>query len=82
MSPGTTVLDPDLELMNTQNFDFAKPKLFFKNISCYAATSTNIHLRIPFNFTTVFNTKQAIAEVYSKLLDQHEELIINYKISH
>jgi hypothetical protein len=22
---------------------------------------------------TVFNTKQAIAEVYSKLLDQHEE---------
>jgi hypothetical protein len=59
--------------MNAQNFDFAKPKLFFKNIGHYASTSTYIHVRIPFNFTTVFNTKQAIAEVYNKLLDQHEE---------
>jgi len=49
--------------MNVQNFDLAKPKLFFKNTGCYAATSTYIHVRIPFNFTTVFNTKQAIAEV-------------------
>jgi hypothetical protein len=63
MSLGSTVLDPDPELMNVQNFDLAKPKLFFKNIGCYAATSTYIHVRIPFNFTTVFNTKQAIAEV-------------------
>jgi hypothetical protein len=73
MSTGSTVTDQDQELMNTQNFDFAKPKIFFKNIGCYAATSTYIHVRIPFNFTTVFNTKQAIAEVYSKLLNQHEE---------
>jgi len=49
--------------MNAQNFDFAKPKLFFKNIGRYAATSTYIHVRIPFNFTTVFNTKQAIPGV-------------------
>jgi len=59
--------------MNTQNFNFAKPKLFFKNISRYAATSTYIDVRIPFNFTTVFNTKQAIAEVYNQLHDKHEE---------
>jgi hypothetical protein len=37
----TTVPDPDPEL---NNFDFAKPKLFFKNISRYAATSTYIHI--------------------------------------
>jgi hypothetical protein len=59
--------------MKAQNFDFAKPKLFFKNIGRYVATSTYIHVRIPFNFTTVFNTKQAIAEVYNKLHDQHKE---------
>jgi hypothetical protein len=29
-----------------------------------------IHVRIPFNFTTVFNTKQAIAGVYNQLLEQ------------
>jgi len=40
MSSGSTVPDPDPELINTQNFDFAKPKLFFKNIAKYAATST------------------------------------------
>ncbi len=73
MTSGTTVLDPDPELINAQNFDFAKPKLFFKNIGKYAATSTYIHVRIPFNFTTVFNTKQAIAGVYNQLLEQHEE---------
>jgi hypothetical protein len=71
MSSGSTVPDP--ELMNLQNFDFAKPKLFFKNISRYAATSTYIHVRITFNFTTVFNIKQAIAGVYDQLLDKHEE---------
>jgi hypothetical protein len=69
---GSTVLDPDPEL-NAQNLDFAKPKLFFKNIGLYAATSTYIHIQIPFNFMTVFNTKDRIAEVYDKLLDQHEE---------
>jgi hypothetical protein len=58
--------------MNAQNFDFAKPKLFFKYIGKYAATSTYIRIRIPFNFTTVFNTKQAIAEVYDQLLDKQE----------
>jgi hypothetical protein len=73
MSSGSTVLDPDPELINAQNFNFAKPKLFFKNIGKYAATSTYIHIRIPFNFTTVFNTKQAIAGVYEQLLDKHEE---------
>ncbi len=71
MSSGSTVPDPDPELINAQNFDFAKPKLFFKNIGKYAATST--YIRIPFNFTTIFNTKQAIAGVYNQLLEQHEE---------
>jgi hypothetical protein len=69
MTTGSTVPDP--ELMNVQNFNFAKPKLFFKNIGCYAATSTYIHIRITFNFTTVFNTKQAIAQVYEKVWNQH-----------
>jgi hypothetical protein len=73
MSSGSTVPDPDPELINAQNFNLAKPKLFFKNIGKYAATSTYIHVRIPFNFTTVFNTKQAIAGVYEQLLDKHEE---------
>jgi hypothetical protein len=57
----------------TDQSDFAKPKLFFKNIGRYAATSMYIHLRFPFNFTTIFNTKNLIAEVYDKLLDQNEE---------
>jgi hypothetical protein len=73
MTSGMTVPDPDPELINAQNFDFAKPKLFFKNIGKYAATSTYIHVRIPFNFTTVFNTKTAIAGVYDQLLAQHNE---------
>ncbi len=58
--------------MNTWNFNFAKQKVFFKNIGRYATTSTYIHVRIPFNFTTMFNTKEAIARVYDKLLNQHE----------
>jgi hypothetical protein len=62
-SSALTVLDPGPELMNAQNFDFAKPKLFFKNIGRYAATSTYIHIRIPFNFTTVFNAKEGISQV-------------------
>jgi hypothetical protein len=61
MTSGSNLLDP--ELINAQNLNFAKPKLFFKNIGRYAATSTYIHVHIPFNFTTVFNTKNAIAEV-------------------
>ncbi len=73
MSSGLAVPDPDPELMNAQNFNFAKPKLVFKNISRYMATSTYIHVRIPFNFTTVFNTKEANTKVYDKLLEQHEE---------
>jgi hypothetical protein len=73
MSSGSTVPDPDPELINAQNFNFAKPKLFFKNIRKYAATSTYIHVRIPFNFTMFFNTKQAIAGVYEQLLDKHKE---------
>ncbi len=73
MSSGSTVLDPDPELINAQNFNFAKPKLSFKNIRKYAATSTYIHVRIPFNFTTAFNIKQAIARVYDQLLEKHEE---------
>jgi hypothetical protein len=73
MSSGSTLPDPDPELINAQNFNFAKPKLFFKIIRKYAATSTYIHVRIPFNFTTIFNTKQAIAAVYDQLLEKHEE---------
>jgi hypothetical protein len=67
--------------MNAQNFNFAKRKLFFKNIGRYAATSTYIHVRIPFNFTTVFNTKQAIAGVYDQLLDKHKEPFKSVTIS-
>ncbi len=73
MSSGSSVPDPDPELINDQNFNFAKTKLFFKNIGKYTATSTYIHIQIPFNFTTVFNTKQAIAGVYDQLLEKHEE---------
>jgi len=74
MSSGSTVPDPDPELINAQNFDFAKPKLFFKNIGKYAPTSTYIHVRIPFNFTTIFNTKQAMARVYDQLLEKSLKL--------
>jgi hypothetical protein len=73
MTSGTTVPDLDPELINAQNLNFTKPKLFFKNNGKYSATSTYIHIQIPFNFTTVFNTKQAIAGVYNQLLEQHEE---------
>jgi hypothetical protein len=52
-----SVLDPDPELINTQSLNFAKPKLFFKNISHNEATSTYIHVHIPFNFTTGFQQK-------------------------
>jgi hypothetical protein len=64
---------PDAELINALSFNFSKPKLFFKNIDHYVATSTFTHVQIPFNFTTVFNTKTLIAGVYTQLLDQHED---------
>jgi hypothetical protein len=67
MTTGSNVPDLDPKLINPQSLDFAK------NIGRYVATSMYIHVRIPFIFTTVFNTKTLIAEVYNKLLDQHEE---------
>jgi hypothetical protein len=73
MTTGINVPDPSPELIEAQNFDFAKPKLFFKNISHYVATLTYIHVQIPFNFTTVLNTKTKISKVYDQLLTQHEE---------
>ncbi len=39
----------------------------------YAATSTYIHVRIPFNFTQILNTKNTIEQNYELLLDQHKE---------
>jgi hypothetical protein len=59
--------------MYKQSLDFAKPKLFFKNIGHYVANCTYIHVSILFNFTTVFNNKTLIAGVYAELLDQNEE---------
>ncbi len=51
----------------------SQPKLFFKNIGCYAATSTYIHFRIPFNLTQILDTKNMIKQHYNKLLDKHKE---------
>jgi hypothetical protein len=42
LSHGQPLPDPDPELINTKSLDFAKPKLFCKNIGQYAATSTYI----------------------------------------
>jgi hypothetical protein len=67
MSHGQPLPDPDPELIN------AKPKLFFKNIGCYAATLTYIHVRIPFNFSQVLDTKNTTEQNYITLLDKHEE---------
>jgi hypothetical protein len=44
MSQGQSLPDPDLELINGKSL--AKPKLFFKNIGRYVATSTYIHVPI------------------------------------
>jgi hypothetical protein len=60
MSHGQLLPDPDLELINAKSLDFVKPKLFFKNIGRYAATSTYIHVRIPFNFSQILDTKNTI----------------------
>jgi hypothetical protein len=62
-----------LELINSKCLDFAKPKLFFKNIGRYAATSTYIHVRIPFNFSQILDTRSTIEQHYNVLLDKHEE---------
>jgi hypothetical protein len=45
MSQGQSLQDTDPELINEKNLYFEKPKLFFKNIGRYAATSTYIHVR-------------------------------------
>jgi hypothetical protein len=73
MSHGHSLPDPDPELINAKTLDFAKPKLFFKNLGCYMATSTYIHVRIPFNLTQILDTKNMIEQHYNKLLDKHKE---------
>jgi hypothetical protein len=50
MSQGQQLLDPDPEFIKAKSLDIVKPKLFFKNIGRYVATSTYINVRIPFNF--------------------------------
>ncbi len=56
-----------------KSLEFVKPKLFFKNIGRYAATSTYIHVRIPFNFSQILDMKNTIEQHYNTLLDKHEE---------
>ena len=73
MSQGQQLPDPDPELINAKSLNFAKPKLFFKNIGRYTATSTYIHVRIPFNFSQILDTKNTIEQHYVTLLDKHEE---------
>jgi len=73
MSQGQQLPDQDLELINAKSLNFAKPKLFFKNIGRYAATSTYIHVRIPFNFSQILDTKATIEQQYQVLLDKHED---------
>jgi hypothetical protein len=46
---------------------------FFKNIGRYVATSTYIHVRIPFNFSQILDTRSTIEQHYNVLLDKHEE---------
>jgi hypothetical protein len=70
MNQGQQLPDPDLELINTNSLDFAKPKLFFKNIGHYVATSTYIHVQIPFNFSQILDT---IEQHYQVLLNKHEK---------
>jgi len=61
------------ELINVKSLYFAKPKLFFKNIGWYEATSTYIHVQIPFNFSQILDTRSTIEQHYNVLLDKHEE---------
>ncbi len=82
ITSGSTVMAPDPELMNAQNFNFAKPKLFFKNIGCYAATSTYIHVCIPFNFTSFQHKKchhRGLPEATGSTWGTFQ---INYQVSH
>ncbi len=72
MSQGQQLPDLDLEVFNTKSLDFAKPKLFFKNIGRYMATSTYIHVRIPFNFSHILDTRSTIEQHYNVLLEKHE----------
>ncbi len=71
MSQGQQLPDP--ELINAKSLDFVKPKLFFKNIGRYAATSTYIHVQIPFNFSQILDTKSTIEQHYEVLLNKHED---------
>ncbi len=73
MSQGQQLPDQDPELINAKSLDFTKPKLFFKNIGRYAATSTYIHVRIPFNFSQILDTRSTIKQHYQVLLDKHED---------
>jgi hypothetical protein len=73
MSQGQHLPDPDPELINAKSLNFVKQKLFFKNIGRYMATSTYIHVRIPFNFSQILDTKNTIEQHYNTLLDKHEE---------
>jgi hypothetical protein len=73
MSQRQQLPDPDPELINAKSLDFAKTKLFFKNNGRYAATSTYIHVRIPFNFSQILDTKVTIEQQYQVLLDIHED---------
>jgi hypothetical protein len=73
MSHSQQLPDPDPELINVKSLNFAKPKLIFKNIGWYAATSTYIHVRIPFNFSQILDTKNTIEQHNNTLLDKHVE---------
>jgi hypothetical protein len=73
MSQGQQLPDPDPELINAKSLDFAKPKLFFKNIGRYAATSNYIHVRITFNFSQILDTRTTIKQHYQVLLDKHKD---------
>jgi hypothetical protein len=73
MSQGQQLPDPDPELISAKSLDFPKPKLFFENIGRYAATSTYIHVRIPFNFSQILDTRFTIEQHYQVLLNKHEE---------
>jgi hypothetical protein len=66
---------PDPESGTHQHEDLVKPKLFFKNFGRYVATSTYIHIRIPFNFSQILDTRSTIEQHYNitTLLDKHEE---------
>jgi hypothetical protein len=70
MSRGQTVLDPNPELINARSLNFMKSKLFFRNIGCYAATSTYIHVGIPLNFSQILNTQQRVKSTYTQLLSK------------